>query len=254
MTGSPAIGSEQRQKKKRTALRAARFLFYCPGTEYCYSPLPDEDEPVAPEGELELEPPVEDDPLLFEPLAPLPVAPEDEEPEPMPEELDPEAPMPEELEPEEPRPEVPLEPLDREDPEDPEASLDPEPELPRLLDEPEDFEDELLPDVEEPSTPNASLVLLSSVPLADSPCCCWKAFNADFVFGPMMPSISPGSWPLSLSACCTFFTSSLPAALLAEWLVEDISDEDPAEEEDDMPVSPDLLPELRLPTDPLVPP
>lgn len=55
-------------------------------------------------------------------------------------------------------------------------------------------------------------------------------------------------------------TSSLPAAL-AEWLVEDISDEDPEEEEDDMPASldwlvdvPDLPPELRLlPTAPLVP-
>ena len=207
--------------------------------------MPDGDEPAAPEEEP-----------LFEPLAPLPVAPEDEEPEPMPEEPEPEAPMPEELDPEEPRPEVPLEPLEREDPEDLEASLDPEPEPPRLLEEPEDFEDELLPDVEEPlSTPSASLVLLSSVPLADNPCCCWNAFNADFVFGPMMPSISPGSWPLSLSACCTFFTSSLPAALVAEGLVEDISDEDPAEEEDDMPVSLDLLPELRLlPTDPLVPP
>ena len=65
---------------------------------------------------------------------------------------------------------------------------------------------------------------------------------------------------MSLSACCTFFTSSLPAALLAERLLVDMS-EDPEEEEEDMPVSldslldvPDLPPELRpLPTAPLVP-
>lgn len=127
--------------------------------------LPDGDEPVASDEEDEPAP-------LREPLAPLPVDPE--APEPMPEEPDPEAPIPEELEPEEPRPEGPLDPLEGEDPEDPEASLDPE--LPRLLEESDDFEDfddELLPEADEPlSTPKASLVLLSSVPLALSPCFC----------------------------------------------------------------------------------
>ena len=83
-----------------------------------------------------------------------------------------------------------------------------------------------------------------------------------------MPSISPGFWPLSFRACCTFFTSSLPAALLAEWLVDDVSDErlveDMSEEDDpdeeDMPVSLDALPDLPLwlvrllPAEPVVAP
>ena len=30
------------------------------------------------------------------------------------------------------------------------------------------------------------------------------------VFGPMTPSIGPGSWPLSFNAVCTFLTFSLP--------------------------------------------
>jgi len=77
----------------------------------------------------------------------------------------------------------------------------------------------------------------------------------------MMPSISPGSWPLSFSACWTFFTS----ALLAERLVEDISEEDDPEDEDipvsldwlvdvpDLPVALRLLPVADPPLVPLCP-
>jgi hypothetical protein len=59
----------------------------------------------------------------------------------------------------------------------------------------------------------------------------------------MMPSTSPGSWPLSFSACWTFLTSSLPAELLR--LVEDISEEDEPDDVEDMPVSVDALPDLE---------
>ena len=77
--------------------------------------------------------------------------------------------LPEELDPEEPRLELP--------PEELEESVEPEPELPRLL-EPDDpllFEEELLPDLEEEPlspTPSFSLVCVSSVPVALRPCCC----------------------------------------------------------------------------------
>jgi hypothetical protein len=53
----------------------------------------------------------------------------------------------------------------------------------------------------------------------------------------MIPSTSPGSWPLSFNACWIFFTSSLPAALLDRPLDEDISEEDEPDDEEDMPVS-----------------
>ena len=55
--------------------------------------------------------------------------------------------MSEELEPDEPSPEVPLE---REDPDDPDASLDPESDLPRPLEVPDDFEEELLLELDDP--------------------------------------------------------------------------------------------------------
>ncbi|HEY7221400.1 MAG TPA: hypothetical protein VH985_23720 [Candidatus Binatia bacterium] len=83
----------------------------------------------------------------------------------------------------------------------------------------------------------------------------------------MTPSTGPGSCPWSFSACCTFFTSSLPFAAPVEWeddMPEDVSEEEDIPDElpdDDMPVSPDwlvdvpdLLAELRLvPAAPLVP-
>jgi len=62
----------------------------------------------------------------------------------------------------------------------------------------------------------------------------------------MIPSISPGSWPLSFSACWTFLISSLPLAP-AEWLVDDISEEeDMPEDEEDLPEE-DVAPEEDMP-------
>ena len=73
---------------------------------------------------------------------------------------------------------------------------------------------------------DAWLALEPVEPEADALCephCCWAAC----VFGPMMPSIAPGSQPLSFSDCCSWRTSSEPfeepEALLEAsdgWLVE----------------------------------
>jgi hypothetical protein len=43
----------------------------------------------------------------------------------------------------------------------------------------------------------------------------WYCFRAARVFGPMTPSIGPGSKPASFSICCCWRTSSLPALALA---------------------------------------
>lgn len=56
-----------------------------------------------------------------------------------------------------------------------------------------------------PETPRAARVCWSR-PEPEMPCCCWKACSAFSVFGPMMPSIAPGSWPLSFNACWTWRT------------------------------------------------
>ena len=57
-----------------------------------------------------------------------------------------------------------------------------------------------------PEMPSAARVCWSSEPDPDKPCACWKLVSAAWVFGPILPSIGPGSWPLSFSACWTCFT------------------------------------------------
>jgi len=54
---------------------------------------------------------------------------------------------------------------------------------------------------------------------------------AAFVFGPMTPSIGPGSWPFSFNAACTFFTFSLPPPRAAPlfWLSLLMSIDEPEE-------------------------
>jgi hypothetical protein len=62
-----------------------------------------------------------------------------------------------------------------------------------------------------PSTPSDCIVFASSWPVACMPCAFWKSRSACFVLGPILPSIVPGSWPLSFKACCAAFTFSSPA-------------------------------------------
>jgi hypothetical protein len=57
-----------------------------------------------------------------------------------------------------------------------------------------------------PEMPSAARVCWSSWPEAERPWACWKLCSAACVFGPILPSIAPGSWPLSFSACWTCFT------------------------------------------------
>lgn len=60
---------------------------------------------------------------------------------------------------------------------------------------------------------SAASVCESRVPDAEMPCAVWKSRSALSVFGPMMPSIAPGSWPLSFKACCACWTDG--SALIA---------------------------------------
>jgi hypothetical protein len=74
---------------------------------------------------------------------------------------------------------------------------------------------ELLLDVADAlETPSLLIVSESRRPLAFRPSFFWNSRRADMVFGPILPSMSPGSMPLSLSACCTALTcSGLPPPL-----------------------------------------
>ncbi len=87
------------------------------------------------------------------------------------------------------------------------------------------------------STPSDFIVAESMLPVAFMLLALWYALIAAFVFGPIRPSIGPGSCPLSFKACWTFLTFSLPpplAALFAGALLLVVSD-------DDMPASEPLF-------------
>lgn len=49
---------------------------------------------------------------------------------------------------------------------------------------------------------NAASVASSRLPEAVNPWAVWKSRNAASVFGPMTPSMVPGSCPLDFSDCC----------------------------------------------------
>jgi hypothetical protein len=62
---------------------------------------------------------------------------------------------------------------------------------------------ELVELVEEADAPfKEARVCASRLPETEMPWEVWYAFRALVVFGPRTPSIAPGSWPLSFSACC----------------------------------------------------
>src|SRR4051794_1351029 len=52
-----------------------------------------------------------------------------------------------------------------------------------------------------------SHVMAPTTPSTAMPFSCWKARTAASVAAPNSPSIGPGSWPASLSACCSWRTS-----------------------------------------------
>jgi hypothetical protein len=151
--------------------------------------LEDGEEPVAP-----LEPLIpEDDVPEEEPLMPDEVP--EEEPL-MPDEVPPAAELPPEVE-----PLMPVEDLPAEEepiPDAPPAELD----APDML------------------TPRALAVSLFTLPVAWRFFAFWKSLNACCVFGPITPSIGPGSCPWLLSASCTcrmFDCDAFPDA----WLMPD---------------------------------
>jgi hypothetical protein len=85
-------------------------------------------------------------------------------------------------------------------------------------DEPLGDADGLLEPLADACTPSFEAVSLSSRPVAFRPSFCWYSRSACRVFGPMMPSTSPGSAPLSFSACWTAFTCSMLPPAPALWL------------------------------------
>lgn len=60
-----------------------------------------------------------------------------------------------------------------------------------------------------PAASSADSVCVSSWPLPDNPCACWKRRTARSVCGPQMPSTGPGSKPRWASDCCTWRTVAL---------------------------------------------
>ena len=76
-----------------------------------------------------------------------------------------------------------------------------------LLVEPDDGAEAEAP----PDRPSAARVCWSTWPDPERPCACWKLCSAACVFGPILPSIAPGSMPLSFNACWTCFTWLSPA-------------------------------------------
>src|SRR5882672_1328640 len=84
------------------------------------------------------------------------------------------------------------------------------------------------------STPSLVIVSVSMRPVAFRPSLLWKSLSAAWVLGPILPSISPGSWPLSLSACWTARTCSVlpplamwpPFAPLADFMPSDFIESD----------------------------
>jgi hypothetical protein len=87
-----------------------------------------------------------------------------------------------------------------------------------LSDEDDDEEEGvlmLLSELEGAEDGAAVLLLASELVLDEEEAPC-DAVCAAWVFGPMMPSIGPGSKPLSFSDCCSWRTESVPALVLLD--------------------------------------
>ena len=64
---------------------------------------------------------------------------------------------------------------------------------------------------------------MSGFPVASIPSLDWKSRRAALVRGPINPSMGPGSWPLSFSACWTAITCGEPWSPAAAFPAEPVS-------------------------------